>query len=416
MALFNPSDILLPKKGCDMTKWAVVACDQYTSEPKYWSDLKEFVGGAPSTLKITLPEIYLEESGVEDRIKNINETMLSYLDSGIFESVKNSFIYVERTDSLGKIRKGVVGAADLLEYDYNKGSKSKIRATEGTILDRLPPRVKVRENAALELPHIMILIDDPDKTVIEPLENKQKTPIYDFKLFGESGSIKGFALDDTAAAEIQKAIEKLSDSETFNEKYGTAETSPLVFAVGDGNHSLATAKQIYDNLKNTLPEEEYLNHPARYALVEIVNIYDESLFFEGIHRVVFGVDRDDFLGGMIETLGLSVTKSEQYFDFVSDGEVIRYYMSKKSSTLAVGSLQNFIDKYLANNAGRVDYIHGEDVVKKLSTGNDLGFILPSVNKADFFKTVILDGSLPRKTFSMGHAADKRFYLEARKIR
>lgn len=414
---FKSADILLPKSA-DMEKWAVVACDQYTSEPEYWADVENITKGAKSAYNLILPEVFLEDSDVDDRIEKIHENMEQYLSDETFEEYKDSLIYIERVQSDGKIRAGIIGALDLEEYDYHKGSDSQVRATEATVVERIPPRLKVRNGAKIELPHIMILIDDREKAVIEPLSDKKENmkKLYDFSLMKNGGAISGYLLSDDMKDKIFAELDKLADLDKFNEKYGLNETSPLVYAMGDGNHSLATAKEYYEQLKRENPDKDLSNHPARYALVEIVNLHSPALEFEAIHRIVTGIDRADILSKMICELDLTEDKSEQKIQIMQDGQLKDMYIHKPTSKLTVGSLQNFLDKYLAENSGKIDYIHGIDVLKKLSMAEDsVGFILPDMGKEELFPTVICDGALPRKTFSMGHAEDKRFYIEARKI-
>ena len=379
---FKRGNILLPK-NTDMTKWSVVACDQYTSEPEYWSDVERIVGNNPSTLNLTLPEIYLEENDVDKRIENINSNMKKLLDEDFFKEYKDSMIYLERTGQDGKVREGVMGIVDLEGYNYEVGSQTPIRATEKTVIERIPPRVKIRENAPLELPHIMILIDDNE------------------------------TMD-----EIDKKLELLADQTTFNEKYDVKDKGVLLFAMGDGNHSLATAKACYENLKKTMKEEEYLNHPARYALVEIVNLHSEALEFEAINRVVFDTNPEDLVNKLKEYYKINKEGKGEKFEIITKDIDEVWYIENPKSNIAVGSIQMFLDDYLKENAGKVDYIHGEDVTKELTHKNDnnVGFIFDAMPKSELFKTVILDGSLPRKTFSMGHSYDKRYYLEARKIK
>ena len=415
---FSAGNILLPKKDVDMTKWSVVACDQYTSEPEYWSEVSALVGNAPSTLHVTFPEIYLENGDGDERIKSINSNMGKYIDEGLFAPSTSKYIYVERTQRNGKIRRGLMGVVDLEEYDYNKGSQSKIRATEGTVLERIPPRVKIRKNARLELPHIMLLIDDADKRIIEPLDAKKKSfdIAYDFTLMQNSGSVKGYFVDEDEEKRIDDELARLADETIFKEKYGISDKGVLQLAVGDGNHSLATAKECWRLVKETLSPEEYDTHPARYALCELVNLHDTSLEFEAIHRVVFDIDTDKMRRALSEYYELSDC-AEQKFIMVTEKGREEIGIANPKSNLTVGSLQKFIDDYVKENGGRVDYIHGEDVVCRLGAekGN-AGFILPVISKESFFPTVIRDGALPRKTFSMGDAWDKRFYLEARIIK
>ena len=414
MTAFSKTDILLPKLDeSGMEKWSVVACDQYTGEPDYWKKTAETVGDAPSALNLILPEIYLEEANCEQRIANINAAMAEYLDSGLFAEYKNCLILTKRTLADGRLRAGLVGAIDLEMYDYNKGSKSQVRATEATVKSRIPPRVKIRMNAPLELPHIMILIDDPKNTVIEPLLDKELKMVYDFELMQNGGHLSGAVVDGDTADGVLAALDKLAEEELKIRHWsGLEKEGVLLYAMGDGNHSLATAKECYDQKKAAGSPDAEL---ARYALVEIVNLHSPALEFEAIHRVVTEVDADDLVNKMTEELGLT-DHAEQSFTAIIDGKERTFGITKPTSNLTVGSLQTFLDDYLAKSGGKIDYIHGEDVVKSLcgNTGT-IGFLLPSMAKSELFPTVIKDGALPRKTFSMGHAHDKRFYCEARRI-
>ena len=426
--------VYLPKKGTDLTKWAVIACDQFTSQPEYWNDVEKIVGDAPSTLNLTFPEVYLEKPGGEERIKNIQSSMHKYMQDGILQP-HDGLIYVERTVG-GKTRKGILLGLDLEAYDYNKGSSSLIRATEGTIVDRLPPRMKIREGALLELPHILVLIDDPNCTVIEPLSAAKARfeKLYDFDLMLESGHLAGYALSQDFENQVVEALGELAKPETVAAKYGIDKDKPiLLFAMGDGNHSLATAKAIWEKIKPQVG----MDHPARYALVEIENVHDEGLEFEPIHRVLFGLKKDlfaefektfetnltyrpvasaeemvkavDTAKGHKQTIGLVGGGGKQAFGVLE--------IANPSSNLPVGTIQSFLDVFLKEGGvEKIDYVHGKDVTVKLgSQPNNAGFYLPGMSKSDLFKTVILDGALPRKTFSMGEAREKRFYMEARKI-
>lgn len=400
MSTFNKADILIPK-DLDLKKWSVVACDQYTSQPEYWNEVSEITKDAPSTLNIVFPEAFLSEG--DARIEKINKTMSEYLESGIFEECLESMIYVERTMSNGKVRKGIIGTVDLEDYDFSVGSQSKIRATEGTVLERIPPRVKIRENAPLELPHIMLLIDDEQRTVIEQCEKGEM--IYDFDLMQGGGHLAGYLLSDFEAERVLAAISELDENAKGN----------LLFAVGDGNHSLATAKTCWETLKKTLSKEEQENHPARFCLVEIENIHDDALEFEPIHRVVFGVNPEELIEEFKEYYPESsdANNGGQHIIYTYGNKKGDLYVKNSGNTLAVGTLQSFLDK----KGVKVDYIHGEDVTEKLSKEDgNIGFLLPSMEKSDLFKSVIADGALPRKTFSMGEAQDKRFYFEAKKIK
>ena len=415
---FKRGNILIPK-NVDMEKWSVVACDQFTSEPEYWKELDSIVGDAPSTLKITLPEIYLEENDVEERIKKINSTMEEYLNKDLFTELTDSMIYLERTQADGKIREGLMGIVDLEDYSYEKGSQTLIRATEKTVIERIPPRVKVRENALLELPHIMILIDDEKKDIIESLKEEvtDNDIVYDFELNMNGGHIRGYKLNENSMNEIDSKLEKLADKDYFESKYGVTDKGVLLFAMGDGNHSLATAKACYENLKKTMSEEEYLNNPARYALVELVNLHSSALEFEAINRVIFDTDKEDLLNELQKYYNINKDGNGQKVRVITDNLNEDWYIENPKSNIAVGSIQMFLDEYLKDHKGKIDYIHGEDVTTELgSKEGNVGFIFDAMEKCDLFKTVILDGALPRKTFSMGHANDKRYYLEARKIK
>ena len=414
---FKAGNILIPK-NTDMYKWCVVACDQYTSEPDYWNEVKSIVGDEPSTLNLTLPEIYLEESDVEERIKKINENMEEYLNNDLFTEYTDSMIYLERTQNDGKVREGLMGIVDLEDYSYEKGSQTLIRATEKTVIERIPPRMKVRENALLELPHIMILIDDPEKDIIETLKNKvtDSDVVYDTDLMQKGGHIKGYKLSEETINEVVSKLENLADKDNFEKKYDVTDKGVLLFAMGDGNHSLATAKACYEKLKESMGDEA-LNSPARYALVELVNLHSEALEFEAIHRVIFDVDVEDLVKSLNEYYTINEEGNGQKFELITKDYDKVLYIENPKSNIPVGSIQMFLDEYLANHAGKIDYIHGDDTTKEMaSKEGNVGIIFDAMSKGDLFKTVILDGALPRKTFSMGHAHDKRFYLEARKIK
>lgn len=418
MLPFKRANILLPK-DVDMTKWSVVACDQYTSEPEYWKEVENIVEDNPSTLNLILPELYLEEDNVEERIKKINETMKEYLEKDVFEEYPNTMIYLERKQSNGKIREGLIGMVDLEDYSYEKGSQTLIRATEKTVIERIPPRLKVRENAILELPHIMILIDDEKKKIIESLKNKveEKDIVYDFDLMENGGHIKGYKLSDKTIDEVEEGLISLMDKDYFEKKYNVKDKGILLFAMGDGNHSLATAKANYENLKKTMTEEEYLNNPARYALVEIVNLHSEALEFEPIHRVIFNTDVDNLVKKLYKYYDINEEGNGEYFELVTKDIDKKLYISNPKSNISVGSIQIFLDEYLKENQGKIDYIHGDETARGMGKEeNNVAILFEAMPKEELFRTVILDGALPRKTFSMGHSYDKRFYLESRKIK
>lgn len=434
--------MLMPKTDIDMKIWSVVACDQYTSEPEYWFKVNKIVGDNPSTLHLIFPEVYLETDDSQKRIEDISKCMKNYINTGILVACNPCIILVDRETTRTKSRKGLVLAIDLEEYDYAKGSKPLIRATESTVIDRLPPRIKIRENATLELPHAMLLIDDPGKTVIEPLTKILDSfeKVYDFELMQSGGHIKGYKINAPDILDnISKALGKLANPQTFADKYGTdAEKNVLLFAVGDGNHSLASAKCHWENVKKDLSSDETKNHPARFALVEVVNVHDEGIIFEPIHRVLFAIDPDTVLKSMMQyfeeldaTLvkfnsvddmkdklcGSTKDKDYHHIGFVENNTFGIITIKKPKYNLEVATLQSFLDDFTKKHQNaKIDYIHGEDVVTKLgSKGGNIGFYLPAMKKHDLFKTIILDGVLPRKTFSMGEAEEKRFYLECRKI-
>lgn len=420
---FKPCDMLIPK--CGFEKWSVVACDQYTSDSEYWKRVEDYVSDAPSALKITLPEIYLEENDVPQRIEQINKSMYNYISSGLFSEIKNSYIYTERCLSGGKVRKGIIGVFDLEFYDFGRNSSSQIRATESTVIERIPPRVKIRENAPLELPHIMILIDDRKNIVMNAAlsSKKEANKLYDFNLMEHGGHLCGYRVFGDCADIVNESIESLYDQKEFEKKYGI-DNPLLIFAVGDGNHSLATAKTCWENIKKGLSVEEQVSHPARYAMAEIVNVHDESLKFEPIHRLLFNVNVDLFKEKMeMYFFDYGIEKvpfpDKNCFTFVFGKNVVHYKLNNPKFNIIVGDVQNFLDWYMENVEPKckIDYIHGEKTVYEKSIhSNTIGILLPAMEKNDLFKTVMVDGVLPRKTFSMGHADEKRYYLECRKIK
>ena len=339
---FYPADILLPQ-GVDMTRWAVVACDQFTSQPEYWQAVEQTVGDAPSTLRLILPESHLHDPDVDGHIQAINATMERYLDQGLFRTLPGSMIYLRRTQSDGAVRQGLIGMVDLEQYDFTPGSGALIRATEGTVLSRIPPRVRVREGAPIELPHVMLLIDNPDRTVIEPLTQAQMDA-------------------------VSRALEALAAPEAMERRYGMAGVPPLLFAVGDGNHSLATAKRCYEDLKAVTPPEQWASLPARYALVEVVNNHDDALRFEPIHRVLFDVDPEDFYA-FFRTCFPNAYEGQgtgHVMEFLWQDHDVTVTVPDPKLQLAVGTLQGVMDAYLETHPGRVDYIHGEDVTRQFA--------------------------------------------------
>lgn len=412
MQAFLPVDILMPRVD-SMEKWAVIACDQFSSQPAYWERVRETAGDAPSTINLILPEAELGTPQEAAHTALINETMAKYLKEGVFQTYARSFVYVERTLESGAIRKGLVGMVDLDAYDYSTGSTSAIRATEKTVVERIPPRMRVRKDAPIELPHILMLCDDHDKVLIEPIAAGKETlpKLYDFDLMEGGGHITGWLVQGKAVDDFEA---RLADyTAHVGEKYKGLPGVPMVFAVGDGNHSLATAKACYEELKKAHPGEDLSSHPARFALVELENIHDEAQVFEPIHRVITHTDPSAMLKALEDWCAPGGFPVEWYIG-QDHGTV---YLDKARSQLAVGVLQAFLDQYLADHPGEIDYIHGDADLKELAAQDGaIGFLLPAMEKSQLFRGVIADGILPRKTFSMGHAREKRYYLEGRAIK
>lgn len=426
-------EVLLPVEGIDLTKWAVIACDQFTSQPRYWQMVADLVGDSPSTYHMILPEAFLESGDEAERILKTQAAMRQYLAKGIFRSLRG-LIYVKRIIN-GKTRCGLMIALDLEAYDFNKGSQALIRASEGTILERIPPRIRIRKDAPLELPHILVLYDDPKDTVLAPVIKNQADleVVYDFDLMQNSGHLTGRLVSDPAIiTKVFQALGNLADPHEFAQKYHLARgRQPLLFAMGDGNHSLATAKSIWEEIKPQVG----MQHPARYALVEIVNLHNPALEFEPIHRLVFNISAD--IKNEVETyfdnriIIRPVDNLNQLMDIVNSQYGLHHHFGLLSAqgffhieiirpdcNLPVGSLQTFLNDYLITHpTTKIDYVHGTDILAELSTkSGNAGFYLPAMHKEELFKTVILDGALPRKTFSMGEAKDKRFYMECRWIK
>ena len=411
---FAVPDILLPQQGTDLKKWAVIACDQYTSEPEYWDNVSKETGDAPSTLNLVLPEVYLGTDKESGKLGSIADTARRYLDEGILQSPGTGFILTDRATELHPSRKGLIAAIDLEGYSFEPGNKNICRATEGTVLSRIPPRVRIRANSPLELPHIMILIDDPEGLTIERAFEMAAAeglkPLYDTDLMLGSGHITGTFIPDGSPV-AESVINGLSALKAAN-------ADGLLFLVGDGNHSLASAKAHWENIRESLSEDERRVHPARYALAEIVNIHDKGLDFEPIHRVVFNISAGEFIDKAKEYFkdnGITVNSASddgQSFTVVTEGEEdVKISLENPPHTLAVGSVQMMIDSL----GLECDYIHGEDSVRKLASAGNTGILVPGIRKDTFFGTVEKEGVFPRKTFSMGEAFEKRFYLEAKKI-
>ncbi len=398
-------NILLPNTS-DMEAWACIACDQFTSEPDYWTELKSLVGDKKSTLNLTLPEIYLEDEP-DARIEKINQNIKQYINSGVFKTLDKGFILTVRKTPFVERRIGLIAAIDLEEYEYLPKSSALIRATEGTIEERIPPRLKIRKDADVEFPHVMVLFDDEKRDITENLYENRKDykKLYDFTLNMGGGSIEGYFIDDYDGV-IEK-FNQLLDKDRLVKKYGKEDN--FLFAVGDGNHSLATAKTHWNNVKATLSEEEKSFHPARYALVELVNVYDEGIYFEPIFRYVFGVDKEKFLRGLSSVDGGKMRVYRDGDTIVQDGV--------NGLPEGIRAVDKYIKEYIAENGGNVDYVHGEDNLAKLvDDRNDaVGILFEKLDKGDLFKYVSANGAFPRKTFSMGEGVEKRYYLEGRRI-
>ena len=422
-------EILLPK-NIDLSTWSVIACDQYTQDKDYWKNVEEKAGNKPSTLNLILPEVYLGSPDKADRIKKIRQSMKEYLDTGVFADAKKCFIYLERKTAFGRTRKGLVAQIDLETYEWKPFSKANIRATEATIVERIPPRMEIRKGAPLELPHIMLLVNDKDDLLVganKPTDGR--APIYDGDLMANGGHITGWALESKVDIEgVEKALNLIA------EKNASPDDSTFLFAVGDGNHSLATAKAVWDEYKKEHPEDK--DSPVRYALIEIVNIYDTGLTFEPIHRVIFNIDNEALIKKLAEKLNGNIKALDDadkvikavkdswanfgFFYLDSEGKQKNVLLETKIKELAVARLQPEIDAFLKElqdqSKAEIDYIHGTDEVLKLgSKENSLGILLPPIAKNSFFETINGRGPLPRKSFSMGEADEKRFYLECRRL-
>ena len=406
MKTIRSCDILVPN-GCEHEKWSVVACDQFTSEREYWHKLERYVGDAKSTLKLIFPEAYREDDDKEERIENINRTMREYLDGGVFKTLKDSFIVCKRTTASGVSRLGIVLAIDLEDYCFTHPSHAYVRSTEGVVLDRIPPRLKIRQDAPVELPHIMLLIDDRKHRVIEPIWEGRADleKVYDFDLNMGGGHLEGYKID---AQKVIDVFDKYVDS--VQDLYGE-KTNDFIFAVGDGNHSLATAQAHWNRIKEGLTDAQKAVHPARFALCEVENLHDDGIVFEPIHRFVFGA-KEDFIG-YLQT-ALSGEKTIEAFD--KNGN----YTLKvdRVGAKAIKDIQDAIDAYLKEHSEcSVDYIHGIEHLKDVAAHNvGVAIAMPKIEKDELFGYVLKNGTLCRKAFSMGEAEEKRYYFEAKKIR
>lgn len=412
MNIFRSADILLPKTEW-MLRWPVIACDQFTSDPEYWIRVRQSAENVPSSMHLILPEAELGSDDEAQKIASIHDAMEQYLKDDVLQCYPNCYIYVERKLQNGSVRPGLIGMVDLECYDYNHDSVSLIRATEMTVLERIPPRQRVRRGAALELPHVMMLCDDDKLQLIEPITAvRDRLPkLYEMELVEGGGNIAGYLVAGEEAETFDRRLSAYTAA--LSEKYPDLDGAKVLLAVGDGNHSLATAKSCYEELKMVQPQVDLSSHPARYALVELENIHDPSQQFEPIHRVVARTDAQKLLSDLqsiCEPGGYPVT-------WIMGQERGVLELKRSLGELDVAVLQTFLDEWLKMNHGIIDYIHGEEEVASLAANeNTLGFLLQPMGKSQLFRGVIAGGILPRKTFSMGHAREKRYYLEGRRIK
>ena len=400
---FAPADIMVPT-GISLEKWSVIACDQFTSEPEYWQRAQAFVGDSESTLNLIIPEAFLGNIDQEAAAGNIDKVMAEYLGKNIFKEYKKSFLFVRRTLPGGKTRFGLVGAVDLEYYDFREDSKPLIRASEKTVVDRLPARIKVRKRAQIELPHIMALINDKTSLFFDEVSKIAEAceTVYDFELMENGGHIDGRVLSGEEAGRIMDILA------------GALENQEIKVVIGDGNHSLAAAKVYWDELKQTLTEEERKSHPARYALLELNNVYAEAVEFHAIHRVVFCENAEALKNELSEKLQGGEDYHVTWISGDGEGTI---GLSAACIGDMLDAFQGVLDAFAEKTDCEIDYIHGDDTVKSLvKQRGGMGFILPAMDKKDLFETVALRGVFPRKSFSIGHAHEKRYYLECRKIR
>lgn len=422
---FGPAHILLPDERIPLGQWACIACDQFTSDYAYWKQAEALTAGVPSALHLVLPEAYLGTAEAERRTAAIPAAMREYRETVLTRAV-DGYVYVERTEQSGRVRQGLVGVVDLEAYSYEKGALPLVRPSENTVVERIPPRMAVRRAASLELPHVMMLADDAGQTLVEPVgaAKARLRPLYEGELMLGGGHIAGWAVEDPELLEqIDRAVAALESRAGFDAKYPQAAGSaPMALAVGDGNHSLATAKACWEALKPTLPPEQQKTHPARWCLAEVCNVHSPAIEIEPIHRVLFGTKEDTVLLALIawsdlHGLGLHTGPGAQSFTIQGRQYRCGFHFDSPAEPLTVGTIEAFLADFLKSRPEvKVDYIHGEAAVEQLCAQKGaVGLLLPPFDKGDIFKGVVLGGVLPRKTFSMGHAEEKRYYLEARAI-
>ena len=424
-ACFGPAHILLPDAGIPLAQWGCVACDQFTSDRDYWQRAAAAAGDGPSALELILPEVYLDDPDVPQRVERIHAAMRRAEQTALTRAV-DGFIYVERTERSGRVRQGLVGRVDLEAYSYRRGALPAVRPSESTVESRIPPRIAVRRGATLETPHVMMLADDPGCTLIEPVaaQKARLRPVYEGELMLGGGHIAGWAVEQPELiAQIEAALAALGSQEAFDAKYPAAQgKKPLTLAVGDGNHSLATAKAYWEELKPTLTPAQAACHPARWCLAEVCNVHAPAIEIEPIHRVVFGASFETVLLSLMiwsdsNMEGLAFGGAlQQPFTLVGVHTESMLSFEDPCAALTVGTIDDFLEFYLEHHPeARVDYVHDEPAVRALCAKGAVGFLLPPFAKSDLFKGVVLGGVLPRKTFSMGHAEEKRYYIECRRI-
>ena len=409
--VFIPGDILLPRVE-DIGRWAVIACDQFTSQPEYWAEVEELVGDSPSTLRLMLPEAYLGLPDQPERFRSILRAMDEYVKKDLFRTLENSYIYVERTLSGGKLRRGLLGLLDLEAYDYQEDSTSLVHATEGLVLERIPPRLALRRQAVLESAHLVLFCDDPDFQISALAERNAGELLYDFDLMLGGGHLRGRRISGDGARQLQDALNRMADPEVLRTKYGDS-AAPVLYAVGDGNHSLATAKQSWERIRETLTPAQREGHPARYTLAELVDLHEPSIEFEPIHRLLFDTDEQGFLEEAARRFPEAVGDLP-FRCMTASGSLA--LSAQGTIGQAIAALDAFLQDYALRHGGRIDYIHGmEDAVALGSVPGRAALLMPEMNKRDLFPAIVASGVLPKKSFSIGPALDKRFYLECRRI-
>lgn len=408
---FLPGEILVPRR-VDLNKWSVIACDQFTSDPAYWQRVTELVGDAPSTLNLMLPEAWLGRADEEALQAHIRQSMEDYLARGLFDTLRDSFVYIERTLSGGGLRRGILGLLDLEYYDYRPDSVSPIHATEGLVPERLPPRVALRREATLELPHLVVFCDDPALEVMDCAGRCAGRLLYDTPLMEGGGRVRGWSVEGADAQTLRLSLETLGEAKNLRKKYGDS-PSPVLYAVGDGNHSLATAKCIWEQLRETLTPQQRLHHPARYALAELVDLHEPAMEFEAIHRVLFDTDTAEFLR---EARACFTERQGRAFRCLCGGETISLTVGGTIGE-AIARCEAFVEDYCSRHGGSIDYIHGEAEAAALCRApGRAGLLMPEMDKRDLFPSIMHSGALPKKSFSIGPARDKRYYMECRRIR